>query len=491
MYKFPKDSKLCDPKFLFGVATASYQIEGATNVDERCPSIWDTFCATPGAVYKQHNGDVACNHYNLYQQDVDLISSLGVDAYRFSIAWPRIIRADGSVNQKGLDFYDRLITSLEEKNITIMATLYHWDLPQYLEDKGGWLNRETSTKFAEYVEVVSSYFGNRIDFYVTLNEPWCSAYHGYRYGIHAPGIADEKSGFLACHNLLLAHGLAMPILRKNADNSKHGIVLNFTPNYPVDDSSIEAAKFADDEHTHWFIKPLMEGSYPESVYQHFIDFMPQIEKNDMAIISEEIDFLGVNFYSRSMVTSDRQGKVSDTILKKLERAEIRILNSDDVAVADNDTNAEQLQKLMNQKDSHYLSVELQEVERTHIGWEVHPEALLKLLTDLHQTYKLPPIYITENGAAVDDHVIDGVVNDEQRYRYYQNHLSMVDQAIKKGVDVRGYFAWSLMDNFEWAEGYKMRFGIVYVDYETQKRTLKQSAIKFQEFLSARKQGLLG
>ena len=489
MYKFSKDSKLNDPKFLFGVATASYQIEGATNVDERCPSIWDTFCATPGAVYKQHNGDVACNHYNLYQQDVDLISSLGVDAYRFSIAWPRIIRADGSVNQKGLDFYDRLITSLEEKNITIMATLYHWDLPQYLEDKGGWLNRDTSTKFAEYVEVVSSYFGNRIDFYVTLNEPWCSAYHGYRYGIHAPGIADEKSGFLACHNLLLAHGLAMPILRKNADNSKHGIVLNFTPNYPVDDSSIEAAKFADDEHTHWFIKPLMEASYPESVYQHFIDFMPQIEKNDMAIISEKIDFLGVNFYSRSMVTSDRQGKVSDTILKKLERAETRILDSD-AAAAVNDTKAEQLQKLMNQKDSHYLSVELQEVERTHIGWEVHPEALLKLLTDLHQTYKLPPIYITENGAAVDDHVIDGVVDDKQRYRYYQNHLSMVDQAIKKGVDVRGYFAWSLMDNFEWAEGYKMRFGIVYVDYETQKRTLKQSAIKFQEFLSARKQGLL-
>ena len=489
MYKFSKDSKLNDPKFLFGVATASYQIEGATNVDERCPSIWDTFCATPGAVYKQHNGDVACNHYNLYQQDVDLISSLGVDAYRFSIAWPRIIRADGSVNQKGLDFYDRLITSLEEKNITIMATLYHWDLPQYLEDKGGWLNRDTSTKFAEYVEVVSSYFGNRIDFYITLNEPWCSAYHGYRYGIHAPGIADEKSGFLACHNLLLAHGLAMPILRKNADNSKHGIVLNFTPNYPVDDSSIEAAKFADDEHTHWFIKPLMEASYPESVYQHFIDFMPQIEKNDMAIISEKIDFLGVNFYSRSMVTSDRQGKVSDTILKKLERAETRILDSD-AAAAVNDTKAEQLQKLMNQKDSHYLSVELQEVERTHIGWEVHPEALLKLLTDLHQTYKLPPIYITENGAAVDDHVIDGVVDDEQRYRYYQNHLSMVDQAIKKGVDVRGYFAWSLMDNFEWAEGYKMRFGIVYVDYETQKRTLKQSAIKFQEFLSARKQGLL-
>jgi beta-glucosidase/6-phospho-beta-glucosidase/beta-galactosidase len=208
----------------------------------------------------------------------------------------------------------------------------------------------------------------------------------------------------------------------------------------------------------------------------------------MAIISEEIDFLGVNFYSRSMVESSRQGKVSDTILKKLERAEARIQEFNDVSVED--TKAEQLQKLMNQKNSHYMNVDLEEVERAHIGWEVHPDALLKLLTDLHETYNLPPIYITENGAAVDDHLIDGVVDDEQRYRYYQNHLSMVDQAINKGVDIRGYFAWSLMDNFEWAEGYKMRFGIVYVDYETQKRTLKRSAIKFQEFLKARKQGLL-
>ncbi|MDC0964754.1 family 1 glycosylhydrolase, partial [Candidatus Pseudothioglobus singularis] len=357
MYKFPKDSKLNDPKFIFGVATASYQIEGATGVDERCTSIWDTFCATPGMVYKQHNGDVACNHYNLYEQDVELIASLNVDAYRLSIAWPRIIKEDGSVNQKGLDFYDRLITALERKNITVMATLYHWDLPQYLEDKGGWLNRETSVKFAEYADVVSQYFGNRISFYVTLNEPWCSAYHGYRYGIHAPGIADESSGFLACHNLLLAHGMAMPLLRQNAVQSQHGIVLNFTPNYPVDESSIDAAKFADDEHSHWFIKPIMEGKYPDSVYQHFIDHMPKIESNDMAIISEKIDFLGVNFYSRSMVTDGRQGKVSDTILKKLERAEIRILESDDVI--DGETKAEQLQKLMNQKESHYLSVDLQ------------------------------------------------------------------------------------------------------------------------------------
>jgi beta-glucosidase len=216
--------------------------------------------------------------------------------------------------------------------------------------------------------------------------------------------------------------------------------------------------------------------------------MPTIEESDMAIISKKIDFLGVNFYSRSMVTNKRQGKVSDTILKKLERAEIRILESDDLL--EDETKAEQLQKLMNQKESHYLSVELQEVERTHIGWEVYPEALLKLLTDLHQTYKLPPIYITENGAAVDDHVVNGVVEDEQRCRYYQNHLTMVDKAIQMGVDIRGYFAWSLMDNFEWAEGYKMRFGIVYVDYETQERTLKQSAIKFQEFLNARKDGLL-
>ena len=442
MYRFPKDSKLYDPDFLFGVATASYQIEGATNVDDRCPSIWDTFCAKPGAVYKQHNGDVACDHYHLYQDDLNLIADLGVDAYRFSIAWPRIIRPDGTINQKGLDFYDRVISALEEKNITIMATLYHWDLPQYLDDQGGWLNRETAYKFAEYVEVVSSYFGDRIDFYATLNEPWCSAFHGYRDGKHAPGIADEKSGYQACHNLLLAHGLAIPILRKNAENSKHGIVLNFTPNYPANESAIDVADFADQEHTHWFIKPIMEGKYPEEVYQHYIDVMPLISEEDMAVISAEIDFLGINNYTRSVIDKDGQYP-------------------------------------------NYKKVELSDVERTHIGWEVCPEGLLKLLTDLNQAYSLPPVYITENGAATDDKVIDGAVDDEQRCRYYQSHLSSVDQAIRKGVDIRGYFAWSLMDNFEWSEGYKMRFGIVHVDYETQERTPKRSALAFKETLASR------
>ncbi|MDP7553743.1 MAG: GH1 family beta-glucosidase [Candidatus Thioglobus sp.] len=443
MYKFLKDSKLCDPKFLFGVATASYQIEGATSVDERCPSIWDTFCAKPGAVYKQHNGDVACDHYHLYQDDVNLIASLGMGAYRLSMAWPRIIKSDGSINQKGLDFYDRVISALEEKNLTIMATLYHWDLPQYLDDEGGWLNRETAYKYAEYVEVVSSYFGDRIDFYATLNEPWCSAFHGYRDGKHAPGITDDRSAFLASHNLLLAHGLAVPILRKNAPSSKHGIVLNFTPAYPANESAKDVADFAD-EYNHWFIKPIMEGEYPESVYQHYIDVMPTIEDGDMGIINAKIDFLGVNNYSRGVIDQDGQYP-------------------------------------------NYKEVHLSDVERTHIGWEVYPEGLLKLLTDLNQTYQLPPIYITENGAAVDDQVVDGAVEDEQRCRYYQNHLSSVDQAIRKGVDIRGYFAWSLMDNFEWAEGYKMRFGIVYVDYKTQKRIPKRSALWFKEFLDSRQQ----
>jgi len=443
MYKFLKDSKLCDPKFLFGVATASYQIEGATSVDERCPSIWDTFCAKPGAVYKQHNGDVACDHYHLYQDDVNLIASLGMGAYRLSMAWPRIIKSDGSINQKGLDFYDRVISALEEKNLTIMATLYHWDLPQYLDDEGGWLNRETAYKYAEYVEVVSSYFGDRIDFYATLNEPWCSAFHGYRDGKHAPGITDDRSAFLASHNLLLAHGLAVPILRKNAPSSKHGIVLNFTPAYPANESAKDVADFAD-EYNHWFIKPIMEGEYPESVYQHYIDVMPTIEDGDMGIINAKIDFLGVNNYSRGVIDQDGQYP-------------------------------------------NYKEVHLSDVERTHIGWEVYPEGLLKLLTDLNQTYQLPPIYITENGAAVDDQVVDGVVEDEQRCRYYQNHLYSVDQAIRKGVDIRGYFAWSLMDNFEWAEGYKMRFGIVYVDYKTQKRIPKRSALWFKEFLDSRQQ----
>lgn len=445
MYKFPKDSKLNDPKFVFGVATASYQIEGATNVDDRCPSIWDTFCTKPGAVYKQHNGDVACLHYHLYQQDVNLIENLGMDAYRLSIAWPRIIRPDGSINQKGLDFYDRVISALEEKNLTIMTTLYHWDLPQYLDDKGGWLNRETAYKFAQYVEVVSSYFGDRIDFYATLNEPWCSAFHGYRDGKHAPGIADDKSGFQAGHNLLLAHGLAIPILRKNAANSKHGIVLNFNPVYPADEFAIDVANFAEQEHTHWFIKPILEGEYPETVYQHYIDVMPTIEDGDMSIISAKIDFLGVNNYSRTVIDQDGQYP-------------------------------------------NYKAVHLRDVERTHIGWEVYPDGLLKLLTDLHQTYQLPPIYITENGAAFEDKVVDGVVEDEQRCRYFQNYLSSVDEAIRQGVDIRGYFAWSFMDNFEWSEGYKMRFGIVYVDYKTQKRIPKRSALEFRDYLIARRSG---
>ncbi len=443
MYNFPKDSKLCDPKFLFGVATASYQIEGATNVDERCPSIWDTFCAKPGAVYKQHNGDVACDHYHLYQDDVNLIENLGMDAYRLSIAWPRIIMTDGSINQKGLDFYDRVISALEEKNLTIMATLYHWDLPQYLDDEGGWLNRETAYKYAEYVDAVSSYFGDRIDFYATLNEPWCSAFHGYSDGKHAPGITDDRSAFRASHNLLLAHGLAIPILRKNAVNSKHGIVLNFTPAYPVNESARDVANFAD-EYNHWFIKPIMQGEYPETVYQHYIDLMPTIEDDDMNIINVKIDFLGVNNYSRSVIDQDGQYP-------------------------------------------NYKQVYLSDVERTQIGWEVYPEGLFKLLMGLHQTYQLPPIYITENGAAVNDQVIDGAVEDDQRCRYYQNHLSSVDKAIRKGVDIRGYFAWSLMDNFEWSEGYKMRFGIVFVDYKTHKRIPKRSALWFKEFLNARRQ----
>jgi beta-glucosidase len=368
-----------------------------------------------------------------------------MDAYRLSIAWPRIIRPDGSINQKGLDFYDRVISALEEKNLTIMATLYHWDLPQYLDDKGGWLNRETAYKFAQYVEVVSSYFGDRIDFYATLNEPWCSAFHGYRDGKHAPGIADDKSGFQAGHNLLLAHGLAIPILRKNAANSKHGIVLNFNPVYPADEFAIDVANFAEQEHTHWFIKPILEGEYPETVYQHYIDVMPTIEDGDMSIISAKIDFLGVNNYSRTVIDQDGQYP-------------------------------------------NYKAVHLRDVERTHIGWEVYPDGLLKLLTDLHQTYQLPPIYITENGAAFEDKVVDGVVEDEQRCRYFQNYLSSVDEAIRQGVDIRGYFAWSFMDNFEWSEGYKMRFGIVYVDYKTQKRIPKRSALEFRDYLIARRSG---
>lgn len=444
-YQLPHDSSMLSKDFVFGVATSSYQIEGGVTADGRCPSIWDTFCLRPNTVDNNDNGDIACDHYHLWKQDITMIKELGVDAYRFSIAWPRIIDKDGIVNTAGLAFYERIIDECRQQGLKVYVTLYHWDLPQYLEDRGGWLNRETAYKFAEYANIVSQYFGNKIDCYTTLNEPFVSAFLGYRWGIHAPGIKGEKEGFQASHHLLLAHGLAMPLLRQNAPASKHGIVLNVTPAYPETKADENAAKYEDAESCHWFMEPILHGNYPDLVLEKQKENLPVILEKDLQIISAPIDYLGINFYTRSVVRYGSNRQIQ--------------------------------------------SVSQNDAEHTHIGWEVYPQALTDVLLRIHHYYKeLPPIFITENGAAVNDKLVDGEVHDEQRIRYFQAHLNAVNNAIKSGVKVSGYFAWSLMDNFEWAFGYQQRFGLVYVDYATQKRTLKHSAIAYRNMLEDRSKG---
>jgi beta-glucosidase len=448
-FKLSNQSALMQPDFTFGVATAAFQIEGANTADDRCPSIWDTFCATPGKVLGGDDGSIACDHFHLWQEDIELIDSLGVDAYRLSIAWPRIISdIDGTVNAKGLAFYDNIVNALNRRGIKVFVTLYHWDLPQYLEDQGGWLNRATVTAFTHYANVISEHFQDRIFSYATFNEPWCSAYLGYQYGIHAPGHTSRKEGLQAAHHLLLAHGLGIKAIRQHTQTAQAGIVLNFTPGYSNSDNpkDMRATEIYNDYNSHWFIQPLIQGSYPQSIQKLYPNEMPIVHAGDMQAINVDIDFLGINFYTRYVIEAPEPHSAED----------------------------------FQQVDQRYTGA-----EHTHIGWEIHALALYELLTSLHARYVLPPIYITENGAACDDHLIDGEVNDDQRYRYLQQHLAMVDKAAEEGVCVKGYFAWSLMDNFEWAEGYSKRFGLVHVDYQTQVRTLKRSAHAFKALLNSR------
>jgi len=437
----PANSKMLSKEFVFGVATAAFQIEGG--VADRLPCIWDTFCSEPNKIKDASNGDVACDHYNKWQDDVKLISSLGVDAYRLSISWPRVITESGELNQKGVNYYLAILDELAKHNIKAFVTLYHWDLPQHLENLGGWLNRETAYKFREYADLISKAFGDRVHSYATLNEPFCSAYLGYEAGIHAPGKTGRENGKKAAHHLLLAHGLAMEVLNRNSPNAINGIVLNFTPAYAVDDmeENIEAAKFADDYFNQWYIKPLFDGKYPEILQQLPENCRPDISPEDMKIISHPIDFLGINFYTRSVYRAN-----PDDFFEELPATG----------------------------------------QLTDIGWEIYPQAFTHLLTSLNNLYKLPPIYITENGAAMADEIVDNEVKDLDRIDYYQLHLLALNEAITQGVNVHGYFAWSLMDNFEWAEGYLKRFGIVHVDYHTQVRTIKSSGFAYKNLISNRR-----
>ncbi len=437
----PQHSAMTSREFTYGVATASFQIEGAA--DQRLPTIWDTFCATPGKIKDGSNGDVACDHLNRWQQDVDLIMSLGVDAYRFSIAWGRVINLDGSINQAGVDFYIRLLDKLEQHKIKAFVTLFHWDLPQHLQEQGGWLNRHTAYLFADYVDLISQALGDRVHSYATLNEPFCSAYLGHEIGIHAPGLASKQYGKKAAHHLLLAHGLAMQVLQKNSPNSRNGIVLNFTPGYAHTDDprDIAAAKLADDHFNQWYIKPIIDGRYPDLIKQLPPAEQPDIVVGDMAIINQPLDYLGVNYYTRAVYKADEAGQA--------------------------------------------VEVPPVDVPLTDMGWEVCPQGFTELLVSLNKKYTLPPLFITENGAAMVDTLREGEVNDIERLKYFQSHLLAVHQAMEQGVNIQGYFAWSLMDNFEWAEGYEKRFGIVHVDYVSQQRTIKASGYAYRDFIQQR------
>ncbi|MBH0011920.1 beta-glucosidase [Pseudoalteromonas sp. NZS100_1] len=436
----PFNSPLLTKDFVYGVATASFQIEGG--YEHRLPCIWDTFCSTAGKIADNSHGHIACDHYNNWQQDIDLIESLGVDAYRLSISWPRVMTQDGKLNPVGVKFYTDILDELKRKNIKAFVTLYHWDLPQHLEDEGGWLNRKTAYAFEQYVELITNAFGTRVYSYATLNEPFCSAFLGYEIGIHAPGLVGKQYGKKAAHHLLLAHGLAMSVLNKTSPNTKNGIVLNFTPAYPLTDNlqDIDSAKYADDYLNQWYMKPIMDGKYPDIINQLPSDHLPDIHPGDMELISQPIDYLGINFYTRQIYKAhptDIYEPIAPT------------------------------------------------GPLTDMGWEVYPQSFTDLLVSLNKTYTLPPIYITENGAAMPDTYNNGEVNDLDRLNYYNDHLNAVHNAIEQGVVIHGYFAWSLMDNFEWAEGYLKRFGIVYVDYKTQQRTIKNSGLAYKELISKR------
>ncbi|MCL1037008.1 GH1 family beta-glucosidase [Shewanella submarina] len=443
--QIPADSEIRNREFVFGVATAAFQIEG--DAASRLPCIWDTFCATPGKIRDHSNGEHACDHVARWQDDVELIASLGVNAYRFSISWGRIMTREGEINPPGLAFYKNLINALTLRGIKVFVTLYHWDLPQYLEDQGGWLNRDTAYHFRDYADAVSKALGNSVYAYTTLNEPFCSSFLGYETGVHAPGITGQANGRLAAHHLMLAHGLAMPVLRRNAPLSKHGIVVNIAPCDPfsANEEDVRSARLADEYFNAWYLDPLLKGRYPDSFKLLPDDTKPHIEEGDLEIISAELDYLGINYYTRNVMRCNGNGWFEEVLPNS--------------------------------------------VPVTAMGWEVTPATMTRMLIGLDQSYQLPPVYITENGAAFDDRVEGNQVRDEHRLDYYRQHLWAVDKAIKAGVNVKGYFAWSLMDNFEWAEGYEKRFGICYVDYATQERIPKASALAIKHFLAEKAENI--
>ncbi|WP_279785004.1 GH1 family beta-glucosidase [Sphaerisporangium sp. TRM90804] len=425
--------------FVWGAATSAYQIEGATAEDGRGPSVWDTFCAVPGNVKDGATGDGAVEHYHRSAEDLDVMASLGLDAYRFSIAWPRV-QPDGAgrPDQRGLDFYRRLADGLGERGIAPMATLFHWDLPQRLQDKGGWENRDTAERFADYAEIVFDALDIRD--WLTVNEPKTVVECGYRSGVHAPGVQDDGRAFVALHHLLLAHGRASRVLHDRHPGRRIGPALNLHPAYPADDApgTAEAVRHKDGLENRLYLDPVFRGAYPEDTLAWIAERSPMpsfIRDGDLAAISEPIDLLGVQYYTSHFVDA-----AGERVLKH---------------------------------------------PTAQLEWlEIFPGGLYDLLVRLKRDYPAVPLYVTENGVPAPDEVApDGRVHDTARVTFLRDHLTAVHAALSEGVPVEGYFVWSLLDNFEWAEGYDPRFGIVHVDYETQKRTLKDSALWYRDVVA--------
>lgn len=433
--------------FRWGAATSAYQIEGAVDEDGRGESIWDRYASVEGRIQDGSSGKVACDHYHRWLGDLDLLARLELKAYRFSVAWPRVLPAGrGRPNSAGLDFYDRLVDGLLERGVDPVVTLYHWDLPQALQDRGGWPSRDICEAFVEYADVTARRLGDRVKTWVTHNEPWCAAFLGHAQGHHAPGITDPSAALAAAHHILLSHGMAITALRAASAGCEVGLCSILIPGYPASPSEAdrEATARHDDAINRWFNEPVWLGRYPRAQLERYVaegtldQEHPALKHpDDLRIMSTPSDFLAVNYYSRAIVRSDR--------------------------VSESDNAPRQL-------------FEPPDAERTDMGWEVYPDGMQDVLLRVHRDWEPPKIYVTECGVAYNDGPdADGVVRDRRRIDYLQSHFQAVHRAIEQGAPVKGIFVWSLLDNFEWSFGYTKRFGIVWVDYATQTRTPKASA----------------
>jgi beta-glucosidase len=441
--------------FVWGAATSAYQIEGAAKEDGRGESIWDRFAKSDSRIEDGSSGDVACDHYHRWQEDVALMKKLGIAAYRFSVAWPRVFPSGRPpLNERGLAFYERLVDGLLDRGIVPYATLYHWDLPQALQEEGGWANRSTAQVFVEYADIVSRRLGDRVKHWITHNEPWCASLLGYQVGRHAPGLRDWPAALAGSHHLLLSHGLAVPVLRSNSPAAQIGITLNLSPVVPASHSAedLDACRYQDGYINRWFLDPLYRAQYPSDMVADYLRLghlasngLAFVRDGDLDLVAAQTDFLGVNYYNRTVIRSDR------------------------------------IPEAQNRPRTVSLAPES---EWTDMGWEVYPDGMFETLLRVHLEYRPPRIYVTENGASYAQKPDErGRVADAKRVRFLRDHLLAARRAMDSGVPLAGYFVWSLLDNFEWERGYTQRFGITWVDYETQQRIPKDCALWYSQVIA--------